>query len=407
MEVKTNCPIIVVKYGELSLKGKNQPTFVSQLQKNILYVLKPYTLRVKAYFDYLEIEDFSLENLNIIITELQQIPGISVIHLGYKIERDLELLKTCVNGIINDGSVFSIECKRKDKSYQYDSLEIKKTVASSVLRNHQNMKINLNHPEVTIAIEVTKQTFLVFAHKYRGLNGLPVGTSGKVLVLLSGGIDSPVAAHQLMKRGLHIDFLTFITPPHTSKQAVEKTKVLTKIVTQNGTLCSSLLYVCNFSSILHELNHCNPESYKITMMRRYFLKIAENLCQQYGYDAVATGDALGQVASQTITSLKTISQVTPNLLILRPLLGFDKNEIINYARSIGTYETSILPYSDACSLFAPKNPVTHPKVAIATKIEQELNLIDILIPTVVQKHTTIFKVKDLDSDLNTSSKTNY
>lgn len=402
----TSEPIIVVKYGELSLKGKNQPDFVKILQKNLTKALSSFKLVFKTHYDYLEIYDFDLTQINAIITTLQTIPGISLIHLGYKLERDLDLLKICVNANISDDVSFRIECKRKDKKYQYNSLELKVLLANYVLTNHHNLKVDLNHPMVQIDVEITKQNFLVFTNKYRGLNGLPVGSSGKVLVLLSGGIDSPVAAHQLLKRGMHVDFLTFITPPHTTLQTVNKIKKLAQIITQNGTLCDSLLYVCNFTSILHELNHCHPESYKITMMRRFFLKIAEQLCAKHNYDAIATGDALGQVASQTITSLKTISQVTPDLLILRPLIGFDKNEIINYAKTLGTYTTSILPYDDACSLFAPKKPVTNPKVIVATKIEQDLNLTGILVNSVINKQTTIYHIKDLGNDFNTDPKTN-
>lgn len=402
----TSEPIIVVKYGELSLKGKNQPDFVKILQKNLTKTLSSFKLVFKTHYDYLEIYDFDLAQINAIITTLQAIPGISLIHLGYKLERDLDLLKICVNANMSDDVSFRIECKRKDKKYQYNSLELKVLLANYVLTNHHNLKVDLNDPMVQIDVEITKQNFLVFTNKYRGLNGLPVGSSGKVLVLLSGGIDSPVAAHQLLKRGMHVDFLTFITPPHTTLQTVNKIKKLAQIITQNGTLCDSLLYVCNFASILHELNHCHPESYKITMMRRFFLKIAEQLCAKHNYDAIATGDALGQVASQTITSLKTISQVTPDLLILRPLIGFDKNEIINYAKMLGTYTTSILPYDDACSLFAPKKPVTNPKVIVATKIEQDLNLTGILVNSVINKQITIYHIKDLGNDFNTDPKTN-
>lgn len=390
-------PVVIVKFGELSLKGKNYLGFVNKLRKNIDYALKEFDcINLITKFDYLEIIDFKNEYLQKIIEILKAIPGISLINVGYKTSRDLDLLKTCVSLNINDETeYFKIQCKRKDKSYELTSPEIIKILATQVFLDHPNIKVNLSKPQQVIYVEVTKQNFLFYFKKYKGLGGLPVGSSGRVLALISGGIDSPVAAHMMLKKGLHVDFLTFITPPHTSQEALAKTKKLVKLVTLNGKLCDSKLFVCDFSSILRELNHCDPESYRITIMRRCFFKIAQRIINKYNYDAIVTGESLGQVASQTIESLKAIQANFYNLIIFRPLIGFDKNEIIDCAKKINTFDTSILPYEDACSLFTPKSPVTKPNLNMVFKIEKELDLVDILIESVITNHLEIFRIGEI------------
>lgn len=390
-------PVVIVKFGELSLKGKNYLGFVNKLRKNIDYALKEFDfINLITKFDYLEIIDFKNEYLQKIIEILKAIPGISLINVGYKTSRDLDLLKTCVSLNINDETeYFKIQCKRKDKSYELTSPEIIKILATQVFLDHPNIKVNLSKPQQVIYVEVTKQNFLFYFKKYKGLGGLPVGSSGRVLALISGGIDSPVAAHMMLKKGLHVDFLTFITPPHTSQEALAKTKKLVKLVTLNGKLCDSKLFVCDFSSILRELNHCDPESYRITIMRRCFFKIAQRIINKYNYDATVTGESLGQVASQTIESLKAIQANFYNLIIFRPLIGFDKNEIIDCAKKINTFDTSILPYEDACSLFTPKSPVTKPNLNMVFKIEKELDLVDILIESVITNHLEIFRIGEI------------
>lgn len=390
-------PIVIVKFGELSLKGKNYLSFVNKLRKNIDYALKEFTgLNLITRFDYLEISDFKNDNLQNIIDILKTIPGISLINVGYKTSRDLDLLKACVSLNINDqDETFKIECKRKDKSYELTSPEIIKILATQIFLDHPNIKVNLSNPKQTIYVEVTKKTFLFYFRKYKGLGGLPVGSSGRILALISGGIDSPVASHMMLKKGMHVDFLTFITPPHTSEKALNKTKKLVQLVTRNGKLCDSKLFVCDFSNILRELNHCDPESYKITIMRRCFFKIAQKIVNKYNYDAIVTGESLGQVASQTIESLRAIQANFYNLFVFRPLIGFDKNEIIDYAKKINTFETSILPYEDACSLFTPKSPITKPNLNMVFKIEKELDLVDILIESVITNHLLTFRIGEI------------
>lgn len=389
-------PVFIVKYGELYLKRKNRFNFIDILNKNITFALKQYSCTIHTKYDYLEISNFDNQNICNILNLLKIIPGISVIFFGHKMSRDLDLLKECINSKIDEKKSFKIESHRKDKNYKLTSIDLIKQIASYVFIKNKNIKVDLYNPEIKIFIEVHENCFLVFSNRYQGIGGLPIGSSGRALVLISGGIDSPVAAHLMMKRGMKVDFLTFITPPNTSEKALEKTKNLVKIITHNGVLSDSKLYVCNFSPIINELNHLKYENYKIIILRRCFFKLANYLCKIYDYDAIITGESLGQVASQTISSLQTISQVVDNnYLILRPLIGYDKNEIINMARKINTYETSILPYEDACSLFVPKNPVTNPQLNIAIKIEQDLDYIDILIKKIIDSKIDIVKVEDI------------
>ncbi|WP_033160115.1 tRNA uracil 4-sulfurtransferase ThiI [Mycoplasmoides alvi] len=392
--------IILIRYGELTLKGKNRSSFVNLLAKNIRKALCNFNFNLKIKYDSMEIDDFNQNEIREIINILTKIPGISVINIGYKLSLDLDLLSQIVLSNLNENLSFKLECSRKDKSYHLTSLEIIKKIVAFVLKKKQFLKVDLHNPQQKIFIEVYKNYFLIFVQKISGACGLPVGTSGKVLVLLSGGIDSPVAAYTLMNRGMKVDFLTFITPPHTTELILDKVKKLTQIITNNGLLCDSKLYVVNFSKVIRELNHIDPESYKIVMLRRYFLKFAEILTNRDNFDAISTGESLGQVASQTIASLKTISSATPNLLILRPLIGMDKNKIIEIAKKIKTYDTSILPYDDTCSLFVPKNPITMPKKNIADKIDQEFNYIDILISKLDHNDIEIIKVQEIDRTRN-------
>ncbi len=385
---------LIVRYGELVLKGKNRSDFVKCLLYNAKRALDGIQCRIRTAHDHLEIADFAPDDMKRIVAALRHVPGISVINVGYKMARSVRLLCECANANVKGARTFKLECVRRDKTYPLNSRELVKKVAGNVLARNPDLKVNLTEPDELIRIEVEKDCFLLFARRIQGANGLPVGSSGRVLVLLSGGIDSPVAAHLLMCRGLHVDFLTFVTPPHTAEAALDKTKRLAQIVTRNGTLCDSKLYVSNFAAVVRELSHVDPEAYRITMLRRCFLKQAGLLMREHRYDAIATGDSLGQVASQTIRSLSAVSDASPGL-ILRPLVGLDKLRIIALAKQIGTYETSILPYEDACGLFAPKNPVTMPKKHVVDKIEQQFAYIDILISKLTKNNVTALSVREL------------
>ncbi|MCF0227554.1 MAG: tRNA 4-thiouridine(8) synthase ThiI, partial [Malacoplasma sp.] len=250
--------------------------------------------------------------------------------------------------------------------------------------------VKMEDYDLCISLEVKKDLCVLYYEKIKGCGGFPVGINGRCLVLISGGIDSPVAASLIMKKGMHVDFLTFMTPPHTSEKVLNKVKKLIKKVTLDGKLEKPTLYVCNFTHIQHELSHISDKSYQITLMRRYFLRIANALKNQNKYEAIGTGESLGQVASQTIQSMQTIENVLDNnCVILRPLLTYDKLEIIKLAKEIDTYDTSIIPYEDCCSLFVPKSPVTKPSTKYACKLEQELELLDKIFVNTLNKYIKI------------------
>lgn len=383
--------IIYIKYSELTLKKKNRMDFVRKLHNNIVFALKEFNVKVIYHYDYCEVTNFENNDLNEICKILKLIPGINSFSIAYIIEKDInKLIEFCLllsqyNIENHNIKTFRITSRRQDKSFSSSS-EIINGIATSLLKN-TNLKVNLENYDWNLQIEVKNNCIIVYDLSTNASCGLPVGSSGRVLVLLSGGIDSPVASRLLMNRGLEEDFLTFITPPHTSDMALEKVKMLVKQITLNNKLCNSKLFVCNFTNLQNELTHIQKESYRITLMRRRFIKIAKEIAIQRNCSAIATGESLGQVASQTIESMQVINESAQNFLILRPLLAMDKNEIINYAKEYGTYEISILPYSDSCSLFAPKKPVTQPKLDVAMELESKILLLDELTNSAIKIHT--------------------
>lgn len=377
-----------IKYGELSLKGKNRANFVDTLVNNVRRAFAATSCALRVKYDYLEITNFKLDEINFIVSTLKLIPGISVFYFGYQIPRTIPLLQKCVLAHLPTRGTFKLICKRKDKKYQYTSLDVIKHVAGFVLSKKPALKVNLQQPDYPLWIEIHSTHFFVLIRRYVGAGGLPVGVSGRGLVLLSGGIDSPVAAHMMLKRGMATDFLTFIAPPHTSEQALNKTIRLAQTIVQHGNLAFATLFVCDFSPIMAELRHLPRPAYRIVLMRRCFLRIAKALAQQNGYDAIITGEALGQVASQTIQNMHTIQAAVPDLCLLRPLVGMDKNEIIARARELKTYDISIEPYPDACAAFTPQHPVTQAREAIARELEQTNPYIDILTKSAVAQRMT-------------------
>lgn len=386
--------ILYIKYGELTLKGKNRMTFVRALFKNVKEALKEFEgIKIEYFYDNMKIYQLANHNVINIIEILKNIPGIHSINLAHLVSDNINEIKEFTLKIAkeevqdNNFKTFKIEVRRQNKSYFLDSMQIKNIVAGNILEN-TNLKVDLHNPELVINVEIKNNNEAVlYGKKVLGPSGLPVGSNGRILVLLSGGIDSPVASRLLMNRGLAVDFITFITPPHTSERALQKVRDLAKIITLDNKLCNSKLYVCDFSSMQHELTHIAKESYRITLMRRYFFRIAKAIALKHKLKAIATGESIGQVASQTLESMQAITSVLDDFLVLRPLLTYEKEDIITKAKKFGTYDLSILPYNDSCALFAPKNPVTQPNVETAIKLEESLDLINSIMENVIEKHT--------------------
>ncbi|AJK51275.1 tRNA 4-thiouridine(8) synthase ThiI [Mycoplasma capricolum subsp. capripneumoniae] len=365
---------ILIRYGELTLKGNNRFQFIDKLISNIKFKLKQFNKEdIKFIKDHnsltLEIKD---ELEADVLDQLKTIFGIYSISIINYVSKDLDQIKKAVLEIAKNSKAktFKLEVSRKDKSFNYTSIELKHILASEILKNTNHLIVDIHNPELVIEIVVKKDHVDVFDNRIDGLKGLPVGISDKGLCLLSGGIDSPVSAFLTLKRGMQVDFIHFMTPPHTSHQALDKVFSLARQLAKYN-ISNFKLHICNFNLLLQELQHLIDPSYKITIMRRMFLRIANIIAKNNNNKAIITGESLGQVASQTIQSINVINNVS-DLPILRPVITYDKEEIIKIAKFIDTYQTSILPFDDVCSMFVPKDPIIKPKLNIATKLEENI-----------------------------------
>ncbi|WP_434324442.1 tRNA uracil 4-sulfurtransferase ThiI [Mycoplasma capricolum] len=365
---------ILIRYGELTLKGNNRFQFIDKLISNIKFKLKQFNKEdIKFIKDHnsltLEIKD---ELEADVLKQLKTIFGIYSISIINYVNKDLDQIKKAVLEIVKNSKAktFKLEVSRKDKSFNYTSIELKHILATEILKNTNHLIVDVHNPELVIEIVVKKDHVDVFDNRIDGLKGLPVGISDKGLCLLSGGIDSPVSAFLTLKRGMQVDFIHFMTPPHTSHQALDKVFSLARQLAKYN-ISNFKLHICNFNLLLQELQHLVDPSYKITIMRRMFLRIANIIAKNNNNKAIITGESLGQVASQTIQSINVINNVS-DLPILRPVITYDKEEIIKIAKFIDTYQTSILPFDDVCSMFVPKNPIIKPKLNIATKLEENI-----------------------------------
>ncbi len=388
-----NFDVILIRYGELTTKGKNRNDFTRVLVNNIKTKLTGYEnqYQIKKEFDRLFIElldaAVSMEIVNIV----KNVFGSSSLSLAKKVGCDLSEIANCAINIVNyyQPATFKLEVRRNDKTFPLTSKEIKQQLAPKILQQTK-VKVDVHQPVLQIDVEVRRTFTYVFVNKIKTIGGLPVGISERGLVMLSGGIDSPVAAFLTMKRGMNIEYLHFATPPHTTEEALQKVKTLVQKLNYYAGQNQQRLHVVNFSMLQHELMHIPDASYRIIIMRRMFYRIANLLAKELKCQAIITGESLGQVASQTIESINTINDVS-TLPILRPVLCFDKNEIIDIAKQIDTYQTSILLFEDCCSLFVPKNPIIKPRLKQAEFQEKNLMWTEI-IDVIIKKNITTYVV---------------
>lgn len=350
---------IIVRYGELSTKGKNRKDFTRQLTANIRRRLQDHkALTYNTLHDGLFIK-LNGEDYSKIREKLRDIFGYSYFAGALRVNKDLEEVKKVALALCEKHSIktFKIATKRHDKSFPYRSDDINRALAGHILHNSE-LKVDVHEPDLMIYVSVDKDFIYVMDEKVRGAGGYPTGINGKAMVMMSGGIDSPVAAYLTMKRGLKIECIHFASEPYTSKQALDKVV----------TLCEKLsvcqeeidLHIIPFTDLQLAIYRNVDEPYCITIMRRMMYRIADRLCKDRGIKVISNGESIGQVASQTPESITVIGKVA-DTLILRPLCMMDKLEIIDIAKKIDTYDTSILPYQDCCTIFDPKNPVTKPK----------------------------------------------
>ncbi len=362
---------ILVRYGELTTKGKNRKDFIRRLAKNIKSLLPKETgIVVESTYDriYLRLNG---EDPSLIIEKLKKVFGIRSFSLTRKIESSIEEIeKTCLEiAKETQQGTFKVVSRRNDKNFEIRSDEINRRVATNILKNTEH-KVDVHNPDFKIWIEVREAATYITSKVIFGVGGYPVGVNGKAMLMLSGGIDSPVAAYFIMKRGVMVEAVHFASPPYTSAAAQEKVLELARLTSNyQGNM---KVHIVPFTEIQMEIYKNCPESYAITLMRRMMVRIAERLAIKNKCLAIATGESLGQVASQTLESMSCINNVT-KMPMLRPIITFDKIEIIDEAKKIGTYETSILPFEDCCTIFNPKNPVTKPLLDKSEKYESKFN----------------------------------
>ncbi|WP_078391952.1 tRNA uracil 4-sulfurtransferase ThiI [Shouchella patagoniensis] len=367
---------ILVRYGELALKGKNRSHFEKVLLANIRYVLKPFEgVKAKRTFGRIVVELHDTDYVPI-IEALARVSGIQSYSLAVRVESDLDVIQQGALYLLtehNKGSkTFKVSARRAYKQFPIGSQELNQLVGGFILRSLDGeIGVNVHHPDTEIVIDVRESGTYITAGAYKGAKGLPVGTSGRVLHMLSGGIDSPVAAHMMMNRGTEIEMLHFHSPPYTNERARQKVLDLTKELSKYGR--SIKVHLVPFTDIQTHIHKEVPSNLEMTIMRRMMLRIAGQIAENRKILAISNGESLGQVASQTLESMNTINEVT-NIPVLRPLLAIDKEETIRYAKEIGTYEISILPYEDCCTIFLPTDSKTKPKREKANKFEQYVEI---------------------------------
>ena len=366
---------ILIRYGELSTKGRNKKMFTQKLASNIKKALVDYP-QVKVIPDY----DFMYLDLHeapeeAVIEKVKPIFGIQSISPVYIIEKDMEVAKKVVLDLLSqenlEGKTFKIMTKRSDHTFEMDTNQINLFLGDAVLEAFPEIKVQLKQPDITVRIDVRREHLMVSLKTIQGAGGLPVGTSGRVMLMLSGGIDSPVAGYLAMKRGMEIQCVHFASPPYTSTQALEKTKLLAAKIARFGGSIQFL--TVPFSRIQEEIKKSVPEAYLMTIMRRFMLRITDELRKNAKALAIANGESVGQVASQTLDSMVAINDVT-NTPIIRPVATMDKLDIIKVAEEIDTFELSIQPFEDCCTVFAPPSPKTKPKLEKARQYEARLDV---------------------------------
>lgn len=368
--------VLSISFGEIALKGKNRKYFVDKLISRIKDAIKDFSYE-RIYREQGKVYvETSEKDFRPIIDRLRKVFGIVYISPCIRVEKDMEAIEKAVIKMVEEKlskspvKTFKVKTNRVDKSFPIKSPEVSRRMGGVVLKNVDGIKVDLHNPDIYLFIDIKEEAY-VYIDRIKGYGGLPVGTNGKGLLLLSGGIDSPVAGFLMAKRGLEISGIHYHSYPFTSERAEEKVKTLARILSSyTGRM---KLYSVNILEIQKEINAKCPEDEMTILSRRFMMRIAEKIAQRDNIDVLITGESLGQVASQTVQGL-TVTNAAVDMPILRPLVGFDKVDIIDIAKEIETYETSILPYDDCCTLFLPKHPVTKPRLSDIERSEESLQV---------------------------------
>lgn len=371
---------MILTFGEMALKGKNRNSFTDLLYKHVKKQLAPFPdVDIKKHFDHIEVA-LNGRPAEDVAERLRHVFGIHSMRCAISVENDLEKIQEAALKVVHaenaEARTFKISAKRNNKQFPINSMELNHKVGSFILRNTEHLKVDVHHPDLEIKIEVRNTKTRIYGKTFAGEGGMPAGSAGKVLLLLSGGIDSPVAAYQMMRRGATVEAIHFHSPPYTSDRARQKVVDLAEKL-QEYAAVDLKLHIVPFTEAQIAIRDNVPENYRMTIMRRVMLRIAEKVAEKRGALALVTGESLGQVASQTLESMNTINEVT-NLPVLRPLVAMDKLDIIQIAKKIDTYEISIRPYEDCCTLFLPRQPKTKPDRAHANRFEAYLSVSELV-----------------------------
>ncbi|MCX7715009.1 MAG: tRNA 4-thiouridine(8) synthase ThiI [Clostridia bacterium] len=384
--------IIMVKYGEIILKGLNRPVFENILVKNIKNALKNIdNISVRKAQATIYIEAENENKIDLLVERLAKVFGIVSIARAAVVEKDMETIKQAALSYcsyrLDAGIRFKVEAKRADKGFALKSPEICTEVGGYLLENNPKLIVDVHNPDTVVKVEIRDFGAYIYCEedKRAGQGGMPIGTGSRATLLLSGGIDSPVAGHMIAKRGVEIDAVNFFSYPYTSERAKEKVVELAQIIAQYTSKIN--LHIVPFTDIQLEIRDKCPEEHMTLIMRRFMMRIAEKIAAKNKSLALVTGESVGQVASQTMAALNVTNAVV-DMPVLRPLIGMDKEEIIARAREIGTFETSILPYEDCCTVFTPKHPTTNPKISSIEKSESVLD-VDALVDEAMQSIETM------------------
>lgn len=384
--------VIIIKYGELNTKKDNINYFIKALRNDLSNKIDN-----DVEYDHGRMIIFGQTN-DIVKNALNKTFGIHEYEIGYKLETNnidiisLELVKLVKE---RDFNTFKVSTKRSDKSYEMNSMEISKHLGGVILRNIPGKKVDVSTPDLLINVEIRKDSSLIYFDKEKGLGGYPLGTLGKGMLMLSGGIDSPVAGYLAMKRGVRLECVYFDSPPHTSEEALNKVLTLAEKLSDYSNYIK--VHIIHFTDIQEAIYKNCPKEYMITIMRRCMYRIAEMLAHRENCKCIVNGESIGQVASQTLTSMNAINEVV-KMPVIRPVCCLDKLEIIDIAKKIGTYETSILPYEDCCTIFVPEHPVINPEKELAREYEERLDYNALIKEAIKTKETITLPRKEEEFD---------
>ena len=368
--------VILIRYGELFLKGHNRKYFEQVLYKNICDALKNFKIKKKKISGRYELSDYDENQENLIINKLTKIFGLHSLSVATKIVTELENINEECAKIDLQGKSFRVSTNRASKIFPVKSMQMNADLGAIILKNNGSSKVDLHNPDIDVIVDIRENGYTyISTNVVNCAGGMPLGTAGKGLLLLSGGIDSPVAGYFLAKRGLTIEAIHFHSYPYTSELAKQK------VISLAEKMCDYLghikLHIVSVTHVQEEIHKKCDGDFMITLLRRMMMRISQEIASKNGVGALITGESLGQVASQTLQSINATNAVV-SIPVFRPLIGFDKQDIMEVANKIGTYQISIQPYEDCCTVFLPKNPVTKPKMDKVLKEEAKLNIDELL-----------------------------